>query len=241
MAVAQTAMRNFLSTVIGIADSPGTGTAVHARRDAVRAENLENIEDLAEFEDDDIKILCASVHKPGGTIVDPNNASSRIPNPGHSVMSISKKRLKIACYGAWIYESLGRTITSNSLSRNRLKQFKKYHATIEDHTEPEAMPIISKTFRIMKALDMLPIHLRERISGRKIAFSYVVRTNENPEPLLQLENDRITSENYPSLIDKLIARISLLGTEYNEDNAIVYIIIQDLIAGSSHESSIKTF
>ena len=72
MAANQAAMRNFLANVIGIADSPGVD--IHERRDAIRNEGMESIGDLVEFEDDDVKILCASVRRPGGTIVDPNNA-----------------------------------------------------------------------------------------------------------------------------------------------------------------------
>ena len=241
MAASQAAMRNFLSTVIGIADSPGIGNDIHARRDAIRNEGMESIEDLTEFEDDDVKVLCASVRKPGGTIQDPNNAAQRIPNPGHSVPAISEKRLKLACYGAKIYNLLGRNITSDSLSRARLRSFEKHQATIEEHTEPEALPAISKTFGIMKALDLLPTHLRERIGGQKVALSYVIRNEAAPETLQPLQNNRITSENYESIMDELISRTPLTGPEYVEDNALVYQIIQDLVSGSSHESSIKSF
>ena len=93
----------------------------------------------------------------------------------------------------------------------------------------------------MKALDVLPNYLRERIGNRKIALVYVIRDNEVPEPLRALEIDSITSQNYESMMDELIARSTLAGAEYNEDNALVYQIIQDIVAGSSHESSIKSF
>ena len=55
MAAAQATMRNFLSMVIKVADSPGTN--VHDCRDVVRDEGLESIDDLIEFEEDDVKIL----------------------------------------------------------------------------------------------------------------------------------------------------------------------------------------
>ena len=87
MAAAQATMRDFLSVVIGVADSPGAN--VHDRRDAVRYEGLESVDDLIEFEEDDVKILCASVRKPGGTIEDPVDATRRIANPGHSIPVIT--------------------------------------------------------------------------------------------------------------------------------------------------------
>ena len=193
MAAAQAAMRNFLGGIIGIADS--TGANVHDRRDAVRDEGMETIDDLAEFDEEDVKNLCASVRKPGGMIEDPNNATKQIANPGHSIPAIAEKRLKLACYGARIYRLLGRAITADGLNRDRLKLFEQHQATVKDHQEPENLPPVSKTFGIMKALDVLPNYLSERIGNKKISLVYVIRDNEAPEPLRGLENNCITSEN----------------------------------------------
>lgn len=56
--------RNYLMQVIGLA------TAEQAN--AVRDEGLATLDDFTSFDDDDIKILCSSVRKPGGLIPDPN-------------------------------------------------------------------------------------------------------------------------------------------------------------------------
>ena len=239
MAAASANMRNFLSNVIGISNA--TGTDINARRQAVMDEGLSVMDDLIEFDDEDIKVLCASVRKPGGTIIDPANANNTIPNPGHSIPAIAEKRLKLACYASKIYNILDRPLTADILSRSRLRQFEQHQVTINEHREPEQMPQISKTFGIMKALDMFPIHLRERIGTRKIALAYVIRGSATPEPLEALQANSITSPNYDSLMDELIARAPHAGTEFNEDNAKVYQVLQDLVAGSSHESSIKSF
>ena len=233
MAAAQAEMRNFLADVIGIADSPGTN--IHARRDAVRNEGLEVMADLIEFDDEDVKTLCASVRKPGGTIPDPAGARRQIQDPGHSIPAISEKRLKLACYGSRIYDLIDRPITADSLSRNRLREFEQHQITIEDHTEPETLPVISKTFGIMRALDILPTHLRERIGSQKVALLYIIRENEEPARLRNLEADRITSAEYDSIMDELIARTPHNGPKFREDNALVYQIVQDLVAGSTHE------
>ena len=120
MVAARTEMRNYLRGVIGIADVTGD---LHARRDAVRNKGLETMADLAEFKESDIKILCSSVQKPGGTIEDPNDATRRIPNPGFNILEIAEKMLKLACYGANIYNMLGRVIDSDSLLRICLCEF----------------------------------------------------------------------------------------------------------------------
>lgn len=239
MAAAAATIRNFLADVIGINDGP-VGN-IHQIRDKVRDEGLDQITDLVEFDDEDVKILCASVRKPGGSIQDPNDATRTIPDPGHSIAAICEKRLRLACYGARLYDLIGRPIAADSLSRARLRQFEKHQQTIENHEDPENMPEISKSFGIMKALDMFPMHLRERIGARKVALSYVVRDDENPKPLEPLVNNNITSASYETIMDEMISRVPLSGPEYIEDNAKAYQIIQDLVAGTSHESSIKSF
>ena len=74
-------MRAYLRDTIGLADPA-------ERRKAVREEKLQTIEDFVEFDEDGIKILCASVRKPGGTIPDPANVNNTTPNPGHSIPAI---------------------------------------------------------------------------------------------------------------------------------------------------------
>lgn len=135
---------------------------------------------------------------------------------------------------------LGRTIDSNSLSRIRLREFELHQKTIDEHLDPENLQPVSKTFGIMKALDVIPVHLRERLGTKKVALSYVIRPNATPVAIEPLETDRITSQNYESLMDELVARTPHAGAEFAEDNAKVYQIIQDLVQGTSHESSIKT-
>ena len=237
MAGAAAEMQNYLRLVIGVEDSPRPN--VNARRDAIRNEGLSMIGDLVEFYEEDIKTLCASVRKPGGTIADPNNPNATIPNPGHNIPAIAEKRLRLACYGANLYHLLNRPITPDSLSRNRLRQFEQHRRTIEEHDAPEILPVISKTFGIMKALDLLPTHLRERLGAKKVALEYVIREDEQPAPLQALATNRVTSGNYGSLMDELVSRVPHDGSEFTEDNAKVYQVIQDMVAGSSHESSIK--
>ena len=64
---------------------------------------METIDELAEFYEEDVKTLCESVQKPGGTIVDLNYANQRIANPENLIPEISEKHLKLACYVSRIY------------------------------------------------------------------------------------------------------------------------------------------
>ena len=128
------------------------------------------------------------------------------------------------------------------MTKDRLKDIEYHQTIIDEHIDPESMPVISKTNGIMKAKDIVPIYLRERIEEKKVALSYVIRANVGPAVIRPLENDRITSENYQTLMDDLIDRVPHYeGASYNADNAKVYKILQDMVGSSSHEASIKSF
>ena len=103
------------------------------------------------------------------------------------------------------------------------------------------MPAISKTNGIMKAIDIVPVYLREKIGTKKVVLSYVIRDNVGSAATQPLENGRITSENYQTLMDEMIDRVPHEGASYDADNAKVYQILQDMVGGSSHEASIKSF
>ena len=237
MAAATATIRLFLRDVIGISDVAGGN--VHARRDAIRNEGLFVMDDLSEFDEEDIKVLCSSVRKPGGTVPDPTDPNRRIPNPGYNIPAIAEKRLRLAAYGARIYKMVGRGISPESLSRDRLREFENHKRAIDEHEDSESMPPVSKVNGIMKALDLIPIHLRERIGTRKVSLSYVIRKDANPPNLGPLAPNRVTSDEHDTLMDELIAVTPHDGAEYTEDNAKVYQILQEVVNGTSHESSIK--
>ena len=232
------AMRTYLRDVIGIEDVQGPNPA--ARRMAIQAEGLSILDDFLEFDEGSIKILCSSVRKPGGLVIDPNDATRRIVDPGFNIPAICEKRLKWAVYAACCYQVVGRTLTQDGLSRMRLKLFERHAELIKDHVDPEKLPVVTKTYGIMKAMDVLPNHLRECLGSRKIPLSYVIRDEENPPVLENLAPDKATGASYNSIMDELIAYAPLTGDQYIEDNAKVFQIIQDMVTGTPFESSIKS-
>ena len=134
-------MRTYLRDVIGITDPI-------ERRRAIQNKGLLLITDFAEFEKDDIETLCSSVRKPGGTIDNPNAAApgqpAVIPNPGHQIPAICEKRLVSAAYTAKYYKMIGRSITQLSMKRMRLKKYDAHKLLVEQHEDPEKLPVVSK-------------------------------------------------------------------------------------------------
>ena len=83
-------------------------------------------------------------------------------------------------------------------------------------------------------MDLIPNHLRDRLGVKKVSLAYVIRDNEVGPPVEPLAVDRITSENYVSLMDELIERTPLSGSSYIEDNAKVFSILSDLVQQGHH-------
>ena len=230
--------RTYLRDVIGIPDP-------RERREAVQEQGLGVLTDFLEFDKEAIEVLCSSVRKPGGTIPNPDignlGAPAAIPNPGYSIPAICEKRLIAASYTAKLYDMIGRAITSDTMSRERIKKFETHRILMEDHEDPEKLQVVSKSFGIIRAMDMVPSHLRDRLGVRKIPLSYVIRetadTGNAPLPAA----DEPTSGNYNSITEELIHYAPHSGDEYAEDNAKVFQILQDMVAGTSFESSVKSY
>ena len=116
-------------------------------------------------DEDGVKTICNNVRKPAGTqdqpgwiapAPNPNNITApQVPRPGHSVPSLCEQRLKIAAYGAKIYEQIGREVTPIALNRIRLREFKNHQEMIANHSDPDPLPDLSKSFTIQKFLDQL--------------------------------------------------------------------------------------
>ena len=234
----EAAFRTYLRDVIGVQDP-------RERREAIQNQGLAVIDDFLEFDKDSIEVLCSSVRKPGGTIPNPNagnaGAPATIPDPGYSIPAIAEKRLIAAAYTAYVYNMIGREITTATLSRSRIKQFQAYRTLMDEHEDPEKLQPVSKTFGIIKAMDIVPLHLRDRLGVRKVPLSYVIREDPTPGDAPLPAARSATSADFDSISDELIHYASHDGDEYTEDNAKVFQILQDMVAGTSFESSVKTF
>ena len=73
--------------------------SIQATRDALNIQGLDSTGVFRQLTDQDIKDLCDACRNPGGTIVNPNaattNAPAHIPNPGVALSFVSVKRLQM--------------------------------------------------------------------------------------------------------------------------------------------------
>ena len=94
-------------------------------------------------------------------------------------------------------------------------------------------------------MDLVPGHLRERLGLEKVALLYIIRKEATPPALQNQVNtadnpNSATGPNYDDIMDELIAHAPHTGVAYQEDNAKVFQTLQDMVAGTSFESSIKS-
>ena len=241
-------LRTYLKEVIGFGQN-ALGTE---RANAVIAEGLTDFDSFKSFDKDDIKSLCYTIRRPGGTIPNPIYVApvageiaampENIHNPGVSIPAICESRLVLAAYGSKIYATIGRDVTPQSMSLRRLDSFKQHKETVDNHGDPEAFPAISKNFGIIKALEQFPTYLEEKIGVTKIALAYVTRTIV-PRPVMMpaLNHSSVWSGDRNSLMEELVAFASHDGPAYQSDNATVFRILQEMLSETSHMSSIKPF
>ncbi len=235
---AEAAIRTYLKEIIGLGmDQLGTN-----RANAIIAEGLNSFDTLVDFNKDDIKSLCSTVRKPGGTVVDPNDNTRTVNNPGMSIPAIAESRLQLSAYGAAIYKKIGRDIDATTLSKNRLTEFKLHKEAVDNHDDPDSMPPISKTFGIMKMLEHFPTYLESKLGTSGVSLAYVIREMAiAPTPLPRQAHGKPWSNVHDSLVEELIDYAEHSGPTYKTDNATVYRILQDSLAGTQHISSIKPF
>jgi hypothetical protein len=99
-------------------------------------ENLQ-IDSLKYFDDKGVKMLCATLRKPGGTIDKPVQSrgvvARTIPNPGVYVSTRAEMNLKSACFLAMSYQCTSRTLTSCNITVERVHRFAQYKEAEEDY------------------------------------------------------------------------------------------------------------
>ena len=228
-------MRQYLRNVIGLSTDDQANMII--------SKGIGTLEDFAQFQLADIKTLCSSIIKPRGTIEvpDPANANRNrcIPNLGHNIPDLCETSMVLTDYGAEIYKMDGCPINPNSLLTNRLKQLKHHRTTIKNHNNPDSLPEVRKSFGIMKAIDMFPTFLSEKLGVNNMALSYVIREHAVSGVPSFLVSNRPYGTGYTQFLGEFIAHALHDGPEFAEYNATVLRLLQYILADTPHMSSMK--
>ena len=209
------------------------------------AEGIATVDDLEEFQDEDIKAVQDNLRKPAGTVPDPSNPGQRMGAPSYVLGAKSVKRLKIAAAAVRYYQTIGReTSAANMHFTNVLKNFGEQWEAIkqkEEDDEPD-VPKITRTLPIVRWTESFEDFLHQIIGSRHISLAYLVReTVEAATPAPPLLNNRSYSHEHGSVMGELIARATHDHTKYKDDNQKLYSFLEEATRSTQYASSIRPF
>lgn len=214
----------------------------------LRAEGIQAVGDLVDFDKDTLQQIADNLRRPGGRIPDPApNApeGATIPTPPFVFGAKSQKRLLVACDLVRFYETVGRDLTPgniiwNTVMRNFSEQWKAIK-TRKSEDDPD-VPKISKALPIIKWTEAFQDYLARVIGVRLIPLSYVIREDETPPAMTPpLMAGQPHSIEHGSVEGELIARASHNHALFRDDNATVYYKLEEATRSTSYADSIKPF
>ena len=208
-------------------------------------ENL-TIDTLQYLDDKGIKVLCASLRKPGGTIAGVAPAVGavvpQIPNPGVYVSTRAEINLTTVCYIARHYARASRTLEARDLTLPAIGTFAQYKEAEDAYKEPTEAMKLKGPEKIIDFIDDWPehVHLYNGQNGRPL--SYVIREKDD----VPLEADDPAfgefASSYGSLRDEIAARADHTTPQFQVDNAKVFELLNDAIGSHKHVKTwIKAF
>ena len=221
----------------------------------VSCEGITNLDSLRDFDHKSIKKLPDACSRAIAAIAEDvaNGIAAEAAVPAANISSVSVNRLCIASDAAKYYHSIGRTLTLQKMHWNNvLATFKiefEAYEKLREEDEPK-VPRINDRDSERKIIRWAPIfedHL-SRCFGATGPLSYIIRESaivpiEADDPLSTDPTGTINGYygSSGSLIDELVKRLPHNGPIFKNDNATVYMKIEEAVRGTSVESSIKSF
>jgi hypothetical protein len=211
-------LNNYLNNVLQIVQQPV--------REALNDQGLNAFAALSTLEEDDIKRICDTIRKPGGTIINPNAAivgqPPTIPNPGVAIGQVYEKRLKMLRYFVYHMTRIQRVpfnIAMASLANLGAIYLLKDNDEDDDKpTPPEALKKIENVRVVIEDLDAYLLKLRGR-SG--CPLMYVCR-DEVALPAVDL------GFGLPTYREEMVLRAPHFGQYYQDDNVQVWNIVRKI-------------
>ena len=208
------------------------------------------LEKLQRYNDKRVKLVCASLRKPGGLIAgvpvaraDPNAPVPMLINPGVYVSTDAEMNLASACYMARHFTRTSRILLAEDLTENRVVQYATYQEAEIAYKDPEDKLKLMKPDqdKIFEFIDDWPESLALCTGENGQRLSYILRTSE----AITVGNDPGFGEQgtqYGSMRDEIAARASHAAPQYQLDNAKVFDMLADAINDHKHvKLQIKKF
>lgn len=213
-------------------------------------EGVTDIDSLIDFDKDSIEALPRACARAIVAVeADPDNqieAEPAVPAGNLSIASVH--RLIVAADAARYYRDIGRTRSvANMHYNNILSGFKidfDAYCTLKKQDAPD-VPLVYDKDKDKKVIKWAPLFLdaMSRTFGAKGPLRYVLREDPDvpPEEEDPLGNNCHYSDAAGSMLEELTRRLSHTGPTYRDDNKTVFMAISTAVAGTSVETTIKSF
>ena len=213
-------------------------------------EGITNFLSLLDFDRDSIESLSKACARPITAIDEDlaNLIAAEAAVPAANVSTISIRRLVIAVQAVKYYTNIGRTPDNTNMHYvNVLSNFKSDHEGYELLKKGDSpdTPLVNDKDKEKKIIKWVPLFedALSRTFGSKGPLSYVIRDTvavpaEVDDPL---EPDAHYSAQNGSMIEELNQRLPHTGSIFRDDNKTVFMMIAKAVAGTSVESTIKSF
>ena len=152
----------------------------------LRAEGIEAVTDLVDFDKDSLQQLADNLRRPGGRVPDPNPgapAGAPIPTPPFVFCAKSQKRIAVACDLVRFYATVSRDLTAANLQWSTImKNFKIQWKVLKESKGDDSpdVPKISKGLPVIKWTEAFQDFLNRKIGNCNIPLAYIICDEPNP-------------------------------------------------------------
>lgn len=212
-------------------------------------EGLTDYLSLLDFDRESIEALSKACSRsiPAVTEDATNGITAEAEVPAANISSISIRRLVVAMSAVKYYHAIGRIPNASNMHyANVLNGFKvdfEAYTLLRKQDEPE-VPLLNDKDKEKKVIRWIPLFedALSRSFGSKGPLIYVLRENatvesEADDPL----EDNAHYGKSGSMLEELIQRLPHSGPIFRDDNKTVFMLISKAVAGTSVESTIKSF
>ena len=212
-------------------------------------EGITNYESFLDFDRDSIEALSkACAQAIPAVIADAaNHIEAENAVPAANISTISIRRLVVATNAVKFYTSIGRTPTAANMHySNVLSGFKTDHEAYQLLRKQDApdVPMVNDKDKEKKIIKWVPLFedTLSRTFGSKGPLLYVIREAAEVPPEA---DDPLDADSHfgssGSLLEELITRLPHNGPIFRDDNKTVFMMIATAVAGTSVESTIKSY
>ena len=224
-------MRVFLEDVINVAASTAR---------LITNQGLEDFDELKDFSEEDMRTLCNTIRRPGGSIPNPRAAQADQPptirDPGSVISMVAEKRLVMTAYAAMHQTRTSRPITPATMTRahimslSPLRDLEKSYATLASMEKPTTNYSMSKW---LEALDDFLLKVR---GVQKCPLAYCTRESATVQA-----HATDPSTGYSSIDMEMISRAPHDLYVYAVDNRALWHILHDALKDHPAYTSIRSF